>query len=244
MTIDRKNLFVANDKDEVVSYIAKEIMKLAQDFVDINGVFSLALSGGSTPKKLYELLGKAPYLHLIPWKFIHFFWVDERCVPPDNIESNYRLINNILLKKLKIPADNIHRIHVELGYKRAVDLYQKELRRFFNDAEQLFDLVILGLGKDGHTASIFPDSDFTKQTGRLVSFTEGNYEDRPGIRVTLSFDAINFSKNIIFMVTGSEKAMIMNKIFHDNNQELPVSYVNPKRGSIKWVIDREAAELL
>jgi 6-phosphogluconolactonase len=244
MTIKRKNLVVAKDPVKVASFVAEEVTKLSQDFVKMNGLFSLALSGGSTPKRLYELLGKDPYSLMIPWEFVHLFWVDERCVLPDSTESNYQIINKTLLKQLKIPSDNIHRIRVELGCKQAVNLYQRELKSFFHNKKPMFDLMILGVGKDGHTASIFPDSDFSKQTGRLVSFTEGNNEDRPGMRVTLSLDAINSSKNIIFLVTGSEKAEIIKKIFHDRNQELTASYVNPEQGSVKWIIDQEAAELL
>jgi 6-phosphogluconolactonase len=244
MTKKRKKLVVVKDPVKLASYVAEEVTKLSQDFVKMNGLFSLALSGGSTPKRLYELLGKDPYSLMIPWEFVHLFWVDERCVPPDSLDSNYQMINNALLKQLKIPTDNIHRIRVELGCKQAVNLYQRELKCFFHDNKPMFDLVILGVGKDGHTASIFPDSDFSKQTGRFVSITEGNYEERPGMRVTLSLDAINSSKNIIFLVTGSEKAVIMKKIFHDRNQELPASHVNPEQGSVKWVIDKEAAKLL
>jgi 6-phosphogluconolactonase len=244
MTRKRKKLVVVKDPVKVASYVAEEVTKLSRDFVKMNGLFSLALSGGSTPKRLYELLGKDPYSLMIPWEFVHLFWVDERCVPPDSRESNYQMINDALLKQLNLPSDNIHRIRVELGYKQAMNLYQRELRSFFHDNKRMFDLMILGVGKDGHTASIFPDSDFSKQTGRLVSSTEGNYEDRPGMRVTLSLNAINSSKNIIFLVTGSEKAEIMKKIFHDRNQELTASYVNPEQGSVEWVVDQEAAGLL
>lgn len=235
---------VAENIDELASYVAEELTKLSLDSVKMNGSFSLALSGGSTPEELYTLLSKEPYSLLIPWKYVHVFWVDERCVPPDDIESNYRQINDELLKRLEIPFENIHRIQVELGHKQAVSRYQRELQEFFRGSEPEFDLVILGVGKDGHTASIFSDSNYTEQVGNYVSFTMANYENRPGMRVTLTFDAINSAKNVIFMVSGSEKAEIMKKIFHDKQKQFPASYVSPSKGSLKWVLDREAAELL
>ncbi len=208
-----------------------------------HGKFSVALSGGSTPVPLYSLLSSAEYRSKIDWKLIHFFWADERCVPKDHPASNFKLAYDLLLSKLPVPVKNFHRIHGELEAASAASLYESDLTDFFGKSSfPKFDLVFLGVGADGHTASLFPGIDPTDGTSRKVIYIY--VKQMNSFRVTLTLPVLNNSGTVAFLVTGNSKATVLRKILENNDPDCPAARVNPRRGRSIWFIDQEAASLL
>jgi len=209
-------------------------------------VFTLVLSGGSTPKNLYALLaGSKPYLDQIPWSRIHFFWGDERHVPPDHPQSNFRMTRDAMLSKAPIPDQNIHRVRAEEpNAGKAAAEYEREIRTFFNLATgQLprFDCVLLGMGPDGHTASLFPGTVALQEKRRLVV---ANYVEKlQAYRITLTAPALNNAETIIFLVSGKEKAETLQKVLEGNPQPelFPSQLIQPAHGQLLWLIEQAAA---
>ncbi|TAN39289.1 MAG: 6-phosphogluconolactonase [Nitrospirae bacterium] len=204
------------------------------------GRFSVALSGGSTPLGLFRILGSA-YGDTLRWEQVHLFWADERSVPPDHEESNFRHAHEELLSKVLIPASNIHRIRGELPPLEAAAGYAREMVSYFGTAgPPAFDCILLGLGQDGHTASLFPGSDGLKDTGHYAlpsySGAAGNW------RVTLTLAVLNNAAEILFLVSGAAKAGIVREVLQKGQRDLyPAGSIRPSRGSITWLLDREAA---
>jgi 6-phosphogluconolactonase len=202
--------------------------------------FTVALAGGSTPLRLYSLLaGKKQ-----DWQGVHFFWSDERCVPPDAAESNFRMADGALLGRAAIPEGNIHRIHGELTPEKAAMEYKDELHRFFGYQTPRFDLVLLGLGDDGHTASIFPGSPVVREKARWVAAVEHPLPPSPQVdRVTLTPLVLNAAANILFLVSGEEKtdqlAQVLQGPYHPDL--LPAQIVVPVNGQVCWLVDKAAA---
>ncbi len=227
---------------ETLSRAAAEIFVIAaRGCAAKNGRFAVALSGGSTPKPLYTLLGAPSCRDEIPWDRTHFFWADERCVPPEHPESNYKLASDAFLSVVPLPAANIHRILGEAGADAAARLYEDELRNFFVGRDlPAFDLVILGAGEDGHTASLFPGSASLRQTERLALPV---YPERPKRdRVTLTLPVLNHASQVLFLASGRPKAGIIAGIFDDDNRrDYPAGLVRPVNGEVTWLIDRAAA---
>ncbi len=219
---------------------AQRIAGLACQAVQARERFSLALSGGTTPGALYRLLAEEPYRSQIPWRQGHVFWSDERCVPPDDPGSNYRLAHETLLAHVPVPPDNVHRIQGELAPPTAARAYERELRRFFGRPQPRFDLLLLGLGADGHTASLFPDSPALAETRRLVVATTAVYGDRPAVRVTLTLPALNAARHVLFLVSGVEKAPIVQALV-GGQVPLPAQRIHPTAGQLTWLFDAAAA---
>jgi len=223
---------------EVAERFAEDLYEWTQG----EAKMTVALSGGSTPKLLFKHLAEQ-YADKMDWSKVHFFWGDERCVPPTDEESNYKMTNDLLLQHIAIPAENVHRIHGETPpnreAKRYSDVIKNEVER--RDAMPCFDLIILGMGDDGHTASIFPN--------RLRLFDETDYcavathPESGQYRVTLTGKVLKNAKRIAFLVTGEKKAgKVCTVLHHDRGWEkLPAAHVRPKNGELYWYLDEAAA---
>jgi 6-phosphogluconolactonase len=209
-----------------------------------SGRFAAALAGGNTPRGVYELLAKEQAGKL-PWDNIHLFFGDERHVPPDHPDSNYRMVRETLAGKVPIPEANVHRVRAELDAPVAASQYESTLREFFHVPPgewPRFDLILLGMGDDGHTASLFPGSLALNENARLVV---ANPTTQKGERITLTLPVLNHAANVIFLVSGAGKAQIMQDAFASaNGTRFPARQVNPENGRLLWIADRDAASLL
>jgi 6-phosphogluconolactonase len=235
------DILIAPDPDALAREAAGRLAELAYEAVESRGRFSLALSGGSTPGALYRLLAQEPYRARIPWAGIFLFWADERCVPPDDPGSNYRLADEALIAHVPLPAENIYRVHGELEPQAAARDYARQLRDYFCGPKPRFDLVLLGLGDDGHTASLFPGSPALEQVERLTAAVEATYQDRPARRVTLTLPAINTARQVWFLVSGQAKAGIVQAVLEGSGALLPAQQVAPMAGRVLWLLDAAAA---
>jgi 6-phosphogluconolactonase len=235
---------IVSDAEELGRAAASEFLLNAGGAVARTGIFTTALSGGSTPNRLYTLLSEdAGLRERLPWDRIHFFWGDERHVPPEHAESNYRAARDSMLSKAPVPPDNVHRIRGELqDAGDAAAEYETLLRLFFSvPAGRLprFDLLLLGLGSDGHIASLFPGTDALLEQRRLVV---ANWVERVrSHRITLTLPVINNASAVIFLVSGAEKASIVKRVLNDNDPALPAFLVRPVNGKLIWFVDRAAA---
>lgn len=207
--------------------------------------FTIALSGGTTPEILFSVLSDR-FAGTLPWQYVHFFWGDERCVPPSSPESNYGMTNRKLLSKIDIPARNIHRIIGENEPSQEALRYSDEIVLCTRERYDLprFDLVLLGIGEDGHTASIFPG-----QTGIIHSDKICEVASHPVTgqkRITITGRVINNANEISFLVTGKKKAEVVGKILGNDPLALnfPASHIAPVNGSLNWLLDMEAGSLL
>jgi len=209
---------------------------------------AVALSGGSTPKRMFELLAEDPYCDQVPWERIHFFWGDERTVPPDHPDSNFGAANQALLSGLELPAGNLHRIQAELDDPGlAAVSYEHELRRFFGLAEEempRFDLVFLGMGADGHTASLFPGTDALGEKRRLAVATW--VAKLAAHRVSLTCPVFNNAACILFLVSGAEKAETLRQVLEGSREphRYPAQLIRPQNGELLWYVDEAAAQRL
>jgi 6-phosphogluconolactonase len=229
---------------EHVSQVAAEEF-LKQSTAKRNSVFRVALSGGSTPKNLYSKLARE-YREQIPWNIIHFFWGDERTVPPDHSDSNYRMAFEAMLKHVNVNESQIHRIYAEdPDINLAASKYEQEIRNHFKCPSNIpqFDLILLGLGPDAHTASLFPGTTALKERERLVV---ANYVEKfKTHRITMTFPLINRGACLIFLVCGEDKADALKAVLNGpQNPELyPAQMVQPA-SRLVWLIDHAAARLL
>ena len=222
---------------------AAEFAAQASAAVQANGRFTVALSGGSTPKTLYSLLATKPN---ITWGKIFIFWGDERHVPPDHPESNYRMANAALLSKVSVPPGNIFRVHAEEKDAATAALqYERTLQDFFHLAPgefPRFDLIFLGLGPDGHTASLFPGTSALNETKRLVV---ANWVPKFNTyRITFTFPVLNAAACVMFLTSGADKAAILHEILENSSADLPSQKVRPARGQLIWLVDEPAASTL
>lgn len=231
-------LIVATDLEALSQTAAERFVALAQR----HDPFTVALSGGSTPGRLYALLAASPFREQIPWESVHIFWGDERCVPPEDPGSNYRLACEALLDHVPLPERNIHRVRGEWEPEVAAQAYTKDLRGFFQASWPVFNLVLLGMGSDGHTASLFPGSDALREGTRPAVGVIANYQDRPARRVTLTAPAINAAQEVIFLVSGADKAETLQAVLEGPYQpyNLPAQLVQPTQGQLLWLVDNAA----
>jgi len=223
---------------------AEIFANLAEEAISEIGFFTVALAGGATPRPLYERLATIEYSQRLNWEKVHIFWGDERCVPPHHIESNYRLVKEALLDFASVPDENIHRIRGELKPARGAKDYEDLLKDFFANQPPRFDLILLGMGKDGHTASLFPGTSAIQETKRWVT---ANYvEELSSWRITLTPVIINQASNVIFLVTGEEKAKPVRQVLwgHYQPEILPAQIVRPHHGHLTWMLDKQAADFL
>ncbi|HSE32474.1 MAG TPA: 6-phosphogluconolactonase [Pyrinomonadaceae bacterium] len=238
---------IVADLQELSGVAAKHFARLATEAVLEKARFTVALSGGSTPESFYRLLANEnePYRAQVRWENIHFFWGDERHVPPDHPDSNYRMANETMLRKLPVPMENVHRIRSELtDAHKAADEYEQTLCEFFKlvgGQYPRFDLVLLGLGSDGHTASIFPNSDVVNERVRLVVATW--IENFESYRITLTPPVLESAAAVDFLVSGAEKANALREVLKgDYHPELsPAQLLRRTRANVLWLVDRPAA---
>lgn len=225
---------------KVYNAIAKEILKATQD--SNQACFDIALSGGNSPKGLFKKLGKK-YKDVIPWERIHFWWGDERCVSPDDEQSNYKMTVDYLLSNISIPKENIHRIKGEEDPEKEAKRYSKEMEETLNSRgkDPVFDIIILGLGDDGHTASIFPDQLELFEHDENCAATQHPITGQN--RITVTGNVINNANQIFFLVTGENKSVRVGEIMNDNEAAklLPAYYISPKNGELIWFLDEPAA---
>jgi 6-phosphogluconolactonase len=232
------------DRASLMRATAERIVDAAGAAIGARGRFTWVLSGGNTPRQLYALLGSPEYAARIDWTRVHLFWGDERCVPPDHPDSNYRMVAESLLVAVDVPKENVHRMYGEREPAEAAQAYESELRLFFPGAEgPRFDWVLLGMGDDGHTASLFPGSPALAEKERWVSH---NWVQKLGVwRLTLTTVALNSAAQVVFLVAGADKASRLVEIFSpDISAVLPVQLIAPVQGKLAWLVDEEAGALL
>lgn len=227
------------DAASLAQATAAQFVELACQSISTDQRFSVALSGGSTPQPVYELLATNAFSRKVDWKRVRVFFTDERCVAPEHPDSNYRATRLRLLDKVPIQAANVHRIHGELSPTDAAMLYQDELRSVLGENGR-FDLILLGMGTDGHTASLFPGSEALEERDRDAVATY--VEALCAWRVTLTLPAINAARHILVLVSGSEKAAALSRVL--SGELLPAGRVNPESGVLAWYVDQAAAASL
>ncbi|MBI5031336.1 MAG: 6-phosphogluconolactonase [Chloroflexi bacterium] len=262
---------VLSDRSLLAREAARRFVALARDAIHAGGKFSVALSGGSTPRDLFVLLATPEFATQVDWARVHVFWGDERAVPPDHRDSNYRMANEALLARVAIPAQNVHRIRAELLPEEAAREYEQTVQEFFGrgltvancatatrtnaDEEKNprssavlrvpnFDLVLLGLGANGHTASLFPHTRLLHETQRWIA---AEYIDEVKMwRITLTAPLINAAANILWLVAGADKAETVQQVLHGayRPEDLPAQLIKPTHGNAVWLLDKDAASKL
>lgn len=236
---------VYSDAVALARAASEHLVTLATEAVSSDGRATIALSGGTTPRATYALLATTEFSARVDWPRVHVFWGDERCVPPDHPDSDYRMAREALLDHVPIPADNVHRIQAELGPAEAAQDYEQTLRSFFAEPRlPRFDLILLGMGVDGHTASLFPGKESLREQTRWV--VESYVEELDSWRVTLTPPVINAAAQITFLISGESKAETLRQVFMGPPQSdrLPAQIINPENGGLLWLLDKGAAGLL
>lgn len=241
-------LRVYPDGEACARAAAQTFLELTRASAEANRVFRVALSGGSTPKKLYAILAEEPFRSQIPWSLIHFFVSDERNVPPDHDDSNYGAARRGLFSKVEVPSANIHRVLTEQSPAvEAAARYQSGIAASFGwkggkgDEPPRFDLIFLGMGADGHTASLFPGTAALQETGRWV--TANHVPELNTDRITFTYPLLNRAARVLLLVTGADKADRLATIFGPDAQSdaYPVQRVRPSDGTVEWYLDEAAA---
>lgn len=240
----RTELIIKESPEEAARAAAVLFILTAQSAISDKGSFTVALSGGNTPEGLYRLLASGSFRDKLDWGKVHFFWGDERCTGPADEASNFRMAYTALLGPLCVKEDRMHRIKGEFGQAAAPE-YEQELKKAFKLSPgemPYFDLILLGLGADGHTASLFPGSPLLGASSGIAAYVE------PGggkvARITLTLRAINNSKRVIFLVTGADKSKALSGCMEGGEKMLPARLVRPISGKLTWIADKAAASAL
>ncbi|MBE0572530.1 MAG: 6-phosphogluconolactonase [Ignavibacteriaceae bacterium] len=230
---------VFQSKSELANYFCEELYKLSISKAKI----FIAFSGGSTPKIIFEVLA-SNYKEKINWDKLHLFWSDERCVPPDDDESNFGMTKKCLLNFIDIPQKNVHHINGKNDPEKEAISYSEEIKKIvpFKNKYPLFDLVMLGIGEDGHTASIFPDQMHLLDSDKICDVAI--HPSTGQKRITMTGKVINNSDAIRFLVTGESKADILKKIIEEKKEIYPAEFINPLNGNLNYYVDEEASSLL
>ncbi len=233
------------DADELADHLAMDFLNSANLAAEFKCPINMALSGGSTPALFFQKLAFVPHRKNISWQHVHFFWVDERCVPPDDPDSNYGMTQKHLFDHISFPNENIHRIFGENDPEVEAKRYAKEIIQFvpqnFRNLPQ-FDWILLGLGSDGHTASIFPGSDVLEDRKNICAVaTHPNTGQK---RITLTLPVINHAKRVSFLVTGENKASVVAKILTGESKSSPAAFVRPVNGIVEWYLDQASGTVI
>ena len=230
--------------EEAAQASAEFMASLAEERIEAEKRFTIALSGGSSPRRLYELLASPLFIGRIDWNQWHVFWGDERCVPPDHQDSNYRMARESLLDHVRIPEGQIHRIRGEADPQTAAEEYEGLLRQTFLWSTPSFDLILLGMGDDGHTASLFSSTDAVSEKERLVLANWAPHLQAH--RITFTLPLINSARAIALLVTEESKAQVLRQVLkpYPNEQPLPVPMVRPTSGTVHWFLTTAAVSQL
>ncbi|MEE9615322.1 MAG: 6-phosphogluconolactonase [Thermodesulfobacteriota bacterium] len=257
--MSERKISIHEDLESLSRAAAETFLDLSVRAVRAKGSFSAVLSGGATPRTLYGLLAAPPFKEKIPWRDTDLFWGDERCVPPDHPESNYRMAEEAFLSRVPIPPENVHRMRGELDPAEGAKRYEDEIRGFFKGkggegggALPVFDLVILGLGEDGHTLSLFPstaapDTSPGTSHGKSERLVVGSRVEKPGgHRLTMTLPLVNNASNVLFLVSGAGKAGVLKEVLEapPRPELYPAEGVNPVKGGLIWLVDKAAAGFL
>jgi 6-phosphogluconolactonase len=239
---------VWRDLSEASARAAELFTQIALASTETRDRFSVALSGGSTPKALYTLLADDAAQKSLAriWPLAHVFWTDERCVPPSDPQSNYRMAREALLMRVPVPEAQIYRMRGEDEPESAAKYYASLLETVFGTSPPRFDLILLGMGADAHTASIFPHSPLLKTAGDTPLVAAPFVEKLDSFRLTMTLRVLNHAANTIFLVSGRDKAEPLLKVFAsvEMDEELPARWVRPTSGELVWLVDEDAARLL
>lgn len=239
-----RRLEIVPTKEDLVQQAVELFIDAAKTQIRRKGVFSVALSGGSTPKPVYAALAEPGNRDRVDWGKVHLFWGDERHVPPEDPQSNYRMAREALLDQIDIPAENIHRVPAEMEVRMAAFQYEEELRQFFGGKWPVLDFIFLGMGQDGHTASLFPQSAGLNEDFRWFI---ANYAPRMETwRLTLSAPAINAARFVLVLVEGEDKADRLKAVLTGPSDpyEMPIQMIDPREGEMVWLVDQAAGREL
>ncbi|HET6845364.1 MAG TPA: 6-phosphogluconolactonase [Anaerolineales bacterium] len=235
---------VFTDAEALSEAAATLFVETAADAIRRQGHCTVCLSGGTTPSRTYTLLAQSPRRDLVDWPRMHFFWGDERCVPPEDLHSNYRAAREILLSRVPVGMENVHRVRTELEPDLAAQDYALTLNRHAQAPRRWprWDLVLLGLGDDGHTASLFPH--MARQPGLAAMAVEASEASPPGWRVTLTPEVLNDARRIVFLVQGAGKSAVVARVLYgaSDPDTLPAQMIHPTDGELIWLLDSGAAE--
>jgi 6-phosphogluconolactonase len=236
------------DPTGISHFAADEFVRLSDRAIKNDGKFTVVLAGGNTPGELYRLLASDEYNSQVDWENVYFFFGDERDVSPASNQSNFNMVNVLLFKPLKTPKTNIFRWQTEIINAPGVAIqYEKYIRKFFKIDDETFpkfDLTLLGMGDDGHTASLFPHSPALDETEKIAVANLIN--QRKSYRLTMTYPALNNSENVIFLVSGESKAKTLQKVLEGDHEpeKLPAQGIQPASGNLLWLVDETAAECL
>lgn len=242
-----RQILVLPNPEQLAAEAAHRFVNLVAHAVAVHGRFSAALSGGGTPQAMYRLLTQSPYKEQVNWDKVHLFWGDERFVPPDDPDSLQRMARETLLHNVPIPTANIYPMPtVGLLPDAAARQYAQTIRTFFAPGPPRFDLILLGIGPDGHTASLFPDQPATVTDQEQLVTAVFHAPKPPPTRLTLTYQAINQAAHIIFLAAGSSKAAITARLFDPKGDpaRYPAQKIRPENGRLLWLLDKEAASEL
>ena len=243
-----RDIHVYSTTQALLEAAAHHVLDRAQQAIAERDSFTIALAGGSTPKGLYAMLAVSPFRNQLDWTRIRFFWGDERHVPPDHADSNYRMAHEALLRHLPISAAQVHRVPSELpDAQAAADQYEAALREQFGAFEPdvpRFDLILLGMGPDGHTASLFPGTRAVHETSRLVAAPW--VETLQAFRITFTPVLLNHARHVTFLICGRAKAETLHAVLEGPFQPdaLPAQIIGPRDGALTWFVDQEATGAL
>ena len=238
----KNNPTVFENGTELAKAAAELVINLANKAVQERGRFVVSLSGGHTPETLYSLLAQEDYSERMPWDNIFVFWGDERCVAADDAQNNANMARTKLLNHVAIPATNVFPVPVELQPEEAAKTYEKTMLALFKTHLPRFDLILLGLGENGHTASLFPGTDVLNEKERLVK--EVYVAGQKMYRITMTAPLINNAFNILFLVEGEGKATVLNTIINGQPEpeKYPAQLIAPPDGTVYWYVDKAAAK--
>jgi 6-phosphogluconolactonase len=241
-------VWIHKNSEDLTNAAASQIARILIQAVRLHGNAYMLLSGGSTPVDVYKALAQNQYRISVPWNSVHFFWGDERCVPPEDPESNYRQAFDNLLRNIPFNPKKIHRIKGEYSPQDAVSEYIDVLSYHAQENKPwpIFDVALMGMGEDGHTASLFPGMFNPGEDVNPVVHVTATYQNRPSNRVTLTPLVFNSSRNVIFLVAGDAKAVSLQKALSDKDdlKNLPVQRIRPATGNVFWHVDSAAAKFL
>lgn len=239
-----KHVRIFSTKSQLVEAVTEEIAAVLDSGIKARGLSNMALSGGNTPRDVYRKLAVAPDHERIDWERVYLFWGDERCVPPEHADSNFRMVKETLLNSTGLPGKNVFRMRGELSAAEAATEYAELIARHFKEDPPSFDLILLGMGGDGHTASLFPQTEVLHVRDRPVAAV---YVPKLRTwRVTLTLPVLNAARAVLFLVSGKSKAEMIQRILalEEPAIDLPASLVRPQNGNVTWMLDADAASLM